>query len=466
MAEHEPGGVIKPDATSLILFMTATLMNSTSNLRDIALEIFKRTLAAIDVESVVRASVRLDAGRLLIGANEVDLSRFKGVVVIAVGKASVPMARAVEDSLGPPPADGLVVTNAMTGRPPRSLPVMVGGHPLPNAGSLDAASAALKILRANDSEETLVLFLVSGGGSALFELPVDAAITLDDLQAVNLALVGCGAVISEMNVVRRFLSAVKGGRLAAAAPRSRQISLYVSDVNSDDLSTVSSGPTLPSAATRADFDRVVERYGLLDKFPARVSALIAGAGLPDLPRASAEDSRRRSHHLLLDNRMALVEARRIAESDFGCVVEIAEDLVEGEVEEMAGAHIERLSALRKRHPGELVCLLSGGEVICPVRGNGQGGRNQEFVLRAAMRLHGVENIVVLSAGTDGIDGNSPADGAIADGATVGRGMAVKAPPNIFCANSNSFNFFNALGDTIITGPTGNNVRDVRILLAR
>src|SRR5215510_10634688 len=199
-------------------------MNPTPNLRDIALEIFQRTLAAIDVESVVRASVRLNADRLLIDANEVDLSRFNRVVVIAVGKASVPMARAIEDSLAPPLADGLVVTNAMIGRPPRLLPVMVGGHPLPNAGSLDAASAALKILRANDSEETLVLFLVSGGGSALFELPIDAAIALDDLQAVNLALVGCGAVISEMNVVRRFLSAVKGGRLAAAAPRSRQIS--------------------------------------------------------------------------------------------------------------------------------------------------------------------------------------------------------------------------------------------------
>jgi glycerate 2-kinase len=258
-------------------------MNSTPNLRDIALEIFHRALAAIDVESVVRASVRPDADRLLIDANEVDLSRFKRVVVIAVGKASVPMSRAVEDSLGGRIADGLVVTNAVVGESPRLLPVIVGGHPLPNLGSLDAASKALKTLRANDSEDTLVLFLISGGGSALFELPIDASITLDDLQAVNRALVGCGAVISEMNVVRRFLSAVKGGRLAAAAPRSRQISLYVSDVNSDDLSTVSSGPTLPCGATRVDFDRVVERYDLLEKFPAHVSALIAGGGLPDLP---------------------------------------------------------------------------------------------------------------------------------------------------------------------------------------
>jgi hydroxypyruvate reductase len=314
-------------------------MNSTPNLRDIALEIFHRALATIEVESVARASVRPGVDQLLIIADPVDLSRFKRIIVIAVGKASVPMARAIEDSLGGRIADGLVATNAVVGESPRLLPVIFGGHPLPNAGSLDAASKALKTLRANDSEDTLVLFLISGGGSALFELPIDAAITLDDLQAVNRALVGCGAVISEMNVVRRFLSAVKGGRLAAAAPRSRQISLYVSDVNSDDLSTVSSGPTLPGVATRADFDRVIERYDLLEKFPAHVSALIAGGGLPDLPRANAEDARRRSHYLLLDNRKALLEAKRIAESDFGCVVEIAEDLVEGDVETMMLTHV-------------------------------------------------------------------------------------------------------------------------------
>jgi hydroxypyruvate reductase len=443
-------------------------MNSTPNLRDIALEIFHRALAAIDVESVVRASVRMDADRFLIGDNEVDLSRFKRVVVIAVGKASVPMAQAVEDSLRGRIADGLVVTNALIGQSPRLLPVIVGGHPLPNAGSLDASSKALKILRANDSEETLILFLISGGGSALFELPIDVAITLDDLQAVNRALVGCGALISEINVVRRFLSAVKGGRLAAAAPRSRQISLYVSDVNSDDLSTVSSGPTLPSAATRADFAHVVERYDLLNKFPARVSALIAGGGLPDLPRANAEDAGLRSHHLLLDNRRALIEAKRIAESDFGCVVEIAGDLVEGDVEMMTLTHIERVVAMSHRHPGKTVCLLSGGEAICPVRGDGQGGRNQEFALRSAIHLYqrGLSDIVVLSGGTDGIDGNSQAAGAIADSDTLRRAEEKSVSAERSLQNSDSFNFFNAIGDAIITGPTGNNVRDVRILLAR
>jgi glycerate 2-kinase len=443
-------------------------MNSTPDLRNIALEIFHRALAAIEVESVVRACVRLDGDHGQIGGDAVDLSRFNRVIVIAIGKASLPMARTVEDLLGDRISDGLVATNAIIGQMPRLLPVTIGGHPLPNAGSLEAAAKALDLLRVNDAKETFVLFLISGGGSALFEKPVDAAITLDDLQTINRVLVGCGAVISEMNVVRRFLSAVKGGRLAAAAPRSRQISLYISDVNSDDLSTVSSGPTAPSRATRADFDRVVERYDLLNKFPAHISALIAGGKLPDLLQANAEDDHRRSHRLLLDNRKALLEAKRIAESDFGCLVEVAEDLVEGEVEEAVREHIERVSTLRKRHPGKLVCLLSGGEVICPVRGDGQGGRNQEFALRAAIQLdqRRLSDVVVLSAGTDGIDGNSPAAGAIADSDTLRRAEEREVSTEQRLQNSDSFNFFNAFGDTIITGPTGNNVRDVRILIAK
>ncbi len=442
-------------------------MNSTSDLRNIALEIFHRTLASIDVESVVRDHVRLNGDEFVAGGGTVDLSRFKRVVVIAIGKAGVPMARAIEEILGGRISDGLVTTNAVVGQAVKRLPVIIGGHPLPNSGSVEAATKALGILRTSDADDTLALFLISGGGSALFEKPIDELIGLDDLQTVNRALVGCGAVIGEMNVVRRFLSAVKGGRLAAAAPRSRQISLYISDVNSDDLSTVSSGPTLPSTAARSDFDRIVAGYDLLNRFPAHVSSLIASGSLPDLPRA-AEDTTRHSHHLLLDNRKALSEAKRIAEVDFDCIVEIADDLIEGEVEQMARTHVERIEALSAQYPGKTVCLLSGGEVICPVRGDGQGGRNQEFVLRAAMMLEGMdrEGIVVLSAGTDGIDGNSPADGGIADGATVRGARSLGVSPEEHLLNSDSFNFFTALGSCIITGPTGNNVRDLRILVAK
>jgi glycerate-2-kinase len=225
---------------------------------------------------------------------------------------------------------------------------------------------------------------------------------------------------------------------------------------------VSSGLTLPSQATRADFDRIVAKYDLREKFPPHVAALIAAGRLPEMPPALSHEAR--AHHLLLDNRVALRIAQQIAEQEYNCVVEVAEDLVEGEVEEMAQEHLRRLQTLRDKHPHRTVCLLSGGEVICPVRGNGQGGRNQEFVLRAALNCVGAD-IVILSAGTDGIDGNSSAAGAIADATTLPRAAALSLSPADYLQRSDSFHFFDALGDAIIIGPTGNNVRDVRIFLA-
>ncbi len=436
-------------------------------LRDMALQIFQHTLAAIDVETVIRAHLRLEDEQLCIGDTRCDLQRIRRAVIIAIGKASLPMARAASPLLGAQFHEGLIVTNETHGQPPPSFQLYLGGHPTPNQDSFDAARHALDLLRRCDGEDTLVLFLLSGGGSAMFELPIDQSLTLEDLQAVNRALVNCGAVIHEMNIVRRHLSAVKGGRLAAAAPRAQQISLYISDVNSDDLSTVASGPTLPSGATLAAFRSVIERYDLLAKFPPHVAALIAAGNIPPLPPA-AQQNERAAHYLLLDNSIALQTARRIAEEEVGCVVETASDLIEGEVETMARTHLQRLLTLRARHPGRTVCLLSGGEVICPVHGNGQGGRNQEFVLRAAMAMaeQQLDNVVCLSAGTDGIDGNSPAAGALADATTVSRAQALGLIAEEFLRNSDSFSFFNLLSDALITRPTGNNVRDVRILLAQ
>ncbi len=431
------------------------------NLRTIATEIFHRTLVAIEVEAVVHQTLQCNGNSLTVGDIEIDLTQFSRLIVIAVGKASEPMARAAESMLGERITDGLVATNAVIGTLSNRFEVFIGGHPLPNQSSMDAAQAALHLLCSANDEQTLVLFLLSGGGSALFEKPIADAITLDDLQTINRVLVGCGAVIGEMNVVRRFLSAVKGGRLADAAHRARQVSLYISDVNSDDLSTVSSGLTLPSNATRADFDHIVAKYDLLQKFPPHVAALIGAGNLPEMPQATTHEAR--SHHLLLDNRAALRIAQQIAEQEYNCVIEVAEDLVEGEVEAMAQIHLARLQTLRDQHPGKTVCLLSGGEVICPVRGNGQGGRNQEFVLRAAMHSSG-KNVAILSAGTDGIDGHSPAAGAVADETTLQRAAALNLSPEDYLQRSDSYNFFDALGDAIIIGPTGNNVRDLRIFL--
>jgi glycerate 2-kinase len=432
------------------------------SLRTIANNIFDRTLAAIEVGAVVHQAVQRNGDHLKVCDLEVDLQPFTQVIVVAVGKASVPMACAAAQILSEYITAGIIATNELNSVTPANFNVFIGGHPVPNQSSVDAARATLQLLRAMNDEQTLILFLLSGGGSALFEMPIADSITLDDLQIINRVLVGCGAVIGEMNVVRRFLSAVKGGRLAEAAPQARQISLYISDVNSDDLSTVSSGLTLPSQTTRADFDRIVEKYDLLKKFPPHVTALITSDALPDLPPTTANDLR--VHRLLLDNREALRIAKQIAEQEYNCIVEIAEDLVEGEVEVMAQEHLKRLQIMREKHPDQRVCLLSGGEVICPVRGDGHGGRNQEFVLRTAMN-NPQKPVAILSAGTDGIDGHSPAAGAVADENTLPRAAALGLLPADYLQHSDSFTFFHTLGDAILIGPTGNNVRDLRILLA-
>lgn len=438
---------------------------NTVELRATALNLFQQTLAAIDVQTVVRDQVQVNGERLCVGGHALDLTNITRAVIIAIGKASLPMASALQQLIGAKFVAGMLVTNEKHGQIPAGFECFLGGHPTPNEASFAAAARALELLRQYDAPDTLVVFLLSGGGSAMFELPIEPSLTLEDLQGVNRTLVNCGAVIHEMNIVRRHLSAVKGGRLAAAAPQARQLSLYISDVNSDDLSTVASGPTLPSGATPQDLQRVVERYDLLTKFPPRVAALFTEHKITPLPPVETKPSH--IHHLLLDNDIALQAAKRFAEAA-GCHVEIATDLIEGEVEALAREHLRRLEQLRAKNPNQPVCLLSGGEAICPVRGNGQGGRNQEFVLRTALAMAESQrsHIVCLSAGTDGLDGNSPAAGAVADDTTLTRAAAAGLDAAAFLQNSDSFSFFAKLGDALLTGPTGNNVRDLRIFLAQ
>ena len=437
-----------------------------TDLRSIAKNIFLQTLAAIEIGAVVRKAVYYQQNKLTVANREYDLDNFSRVIVIAIGKAAEPMARTAWEILGEKITDGIVATNALIGEPMKNFQIFIGGHPIPNQSSIEGAEAALKLLREANDEKTLVLFLISGGGSAVFEKPIADEISLEDLQTINRVLVGCGAVIGEMNVVRKALSAVKGGRLAQAAERATQISLYISDVNHDDLATISSGLTLPGNFTLEDFDRIVEKFNLLEKFPAHIVEIVLSTAfrrsLGNIPPKGGTQNVG-TQNLLLDNREALRIAKKIAEEKYSCVVEIAEDLVEGEIEEMTVEHLKRLQVLRDKHPGKIVCLLSGGEVICPVRGNGQGGRNQEFVLRAAMKIN--SSIAILSAGTDGIDGHSPAAGAIADEHTLPRALALGLSPEDYLQRSDSFNFFHPLGDAILIGPTGNNVRDLRILVA-
>jgi hydroxypyruvate reductase len=440
-------------------------------MKDVAREIFQQALARIDVRTVMRTHMARAGDRLVLCGETFDLRAYTRLYVIAFGKAALAMAGAVYEELGPRITFGIIVTNAL---PPhhevRAAPnflVIEGGHPLPNRGSVEGAERILEVLRSAD-EHTLVIFLVSGGGSAMIEKPIEESITVEDLQQLNRLLVTSGATIAEINAVRKHLSAIKGGRLAAVASPARQVTLYISDVNPGDFSSLASNPTGPDETTLRDFYDVIERYDLLPRLPERIARLIREHRVSETPKPGDPLFSRSSYHLLMDNQTALQAAADVAAA-LGCRVHTDFEPYEGYYRDVADHLLAQLVSLRDAHARETVCLIAGGEVSCPVRGSGIGGRNQEFVLYAALRLpHVAEGgeMVVLSAGTDGIDGTSPAAGAVADTQTVARARALGLDPERFLAENDSYTFFHRLGDTLVTGPTGNNVRDLRILLAR
>jgi glycerate 2-kinase len=356
--------------------------------------------------------------------------------------------------------------------------VYAGGHPLPNEASLEAARAAFALLRAADAEErrALVVFLISGGGSASLEWPRDESITLADLREANRALVSCGASIDEINAVRRAFSSVKGGGLSARAGRAAQVSLIISDTKPEEPHNVASGLTFPFAHEKShDPSEIVKRYELAARLPASILRAV------NQPRRfhteTGRDAALRRHHVLLDNERALVRAAEVAA--LGFTVEIARDVSEQAVGDGAALLVSRLFDLRKKEGGRRVCLISGGEFSCPVRGAGVGGRNAETILRCAFEIEAraarsssgataaatAGRVVALSAGTDGIDGNSPAAGALCDDTTLARARALSLDAQTFLEASDAHTFFAALGDAITTGATGTNVRDPRLLLA-
>lgn len=460
------------------------------HLRDAALEIFGAALLSADAGAAVRRAVSLDGPLLSVCDTELNLAtRHPNIYAIAIGKAAHTMAAALEELLAEKLTAGLVAglpvererdgfasdrRHAAVYLPDRWR-VFAGGHPLPNEESLAAARAAFDMLSRADAERALLIFLISGGGSALLEWPRDDSVTLSELRDANQALVNCGASIAEINAVRRALSAVKGGGLAARAPRADQLSLIISDTNTGEESAVASGPTFRPPPDAPDAANVIARYQLASSLPASILRVVAQS---DAARPALPGEALRRHYVLLDNKNALDAAANAARAR-GMVVEIAGDIIEQEIGVGCAQLTTRLLAAHRRaaSTGRAVCLLSGGEFACPVRGEGSGGRNSETALRLALAIdeHTTareivagsppSHILALSAGTDGIDGNSPAAGALSDETTLKRAQALGLDARKSLATSDAHTFFAALGDSLLIGPTGTNVRDVRVLLA-
>ena len=336
-----------------------------------------------------------------------------------------------------------------------------GGHPLPNEDSLLAGGAILDLLK-EGSAQTLVVYLISGGASAIAEKPIREEITLADVVETYKALVHSGAPIAQINAIRKHLSALKGGRMACAAAPSRQASVLVSDVPENSLDALASGPTMPDTTTVADCRAIAERYKLQERFPATVRALFERNLLEETPKAGDPAFEHSSFTTVLSNATAAKAAVERAVTG-GFAVEVDNGCDDWDYVQAADHLLGRLRELRRGV--SRACLISGGEVTVKVGANsGVGGRNQQFALYCAQKIAG-ENITVLSAGTDGIDGNSPAAGAVADGTTIGRARLGGFEAATALAQFDAYPLFEAIGDAIMTGPTGNNVRDLRLLLA-
>jgi glycerate 2-kinase len=429
-----------------------------------ALQIFERTLRAIDIPGSMRRKLARSGSTIQVNGAPLDLASYGRIFAVAVGKASVAMASGLKDLLAPDfRAEGILVGPTAPAEKLGGFRAIVAGHPVPNQGSLEAGRAILDLLALAD-ERTLIFFLLSGGGSALMEQPLDPAIGLDDLQALYRLLVTCGAPINEINAVRKHLSAVKGGRLAAAAPAAMKVTLGVTDVPEGCESALGSGPTLPDPTTVSDACRVIERYALLEKLPAKIRARFERPeNLAETPKLDDPVFRRAVFQLLL-GRHDLFHPAHCAAEAAGYVTVCDNSTDDWPLDRAADYLLEQLAELKREHPGRPAAVIADGEVSCPAKDTGIGGRNSAFVLYCVPKIAGTR-IAVMSAGTDGIDGSSPAAGAVADGETLLRARERRLDPADYFERSDSYTFFDKLGDAIVTGPTGNNLRDLRILLS-
>jgi glycerate 2-kinase len=431
-------------------------------MRDTARGIFAHALAEASISNAFARHVHCERGVLRLGDDLYHLDSFSRVLVISIGKAAHTMVEALALQVGESRLEGIVASSIVPSTQVRGFRYFHGGHPTPTPESIYGANAILKALDAQTAA-SLVIFMISGGGSAIVERPIDDEISLDDLIATYRALVLSGAPIAEINAIRKHLSAVKGGRLARAAFPAQQVSLLVSDVPSNTPDALASGPTMPDSTSVEDCYRIAEKHVLLPQFPLSTRELFERHALEETPKSDDQAFYHSRWWTILSNQTAVEQASAAAERA-GFTVYVDNSCDDWDYERAAEYLLQRLRELKKEKGSTRVCLISGGEVTVKVTNGGVGGRNQQFALACAEKIAG-ENVTVLSAGTDGIDGNSPAAGAVVDGTTLTRAKACGLDNRTSLEEFDAHPFFKALGDEIETGPTGNNLRDLRILLA-
>lgn len=430
--------------------------------RQAALDVLAAALRAADPGEAVKRFLHLEDGKLKLAGREYDLRGYERILVVGGGKAGAAMSRAVEDVLGSRVTAGVVNVKYGHVAPTEVVKINEAGHPVPDERGLAGTREMIRLIE-NSSPRDLIITVISGGGSALMDLPVEG-VSLDEMKVLTDALLRCGATINEINTIRKHLSQVKGGGLARIASPATVISLILSDVVGNPLDVIASGPTVPDTTTFQDAWKVLQRYGLTDEVPKTIREwLLAGlrGEIPDTPKEGDEVFGRVQNVLVASNELA-AEAAEARARGLGFNTLLLSTFVEGEAREIAKVY----AAVAKeiiRYGRPLVrpaCLIAGGETTVTLKGDGKGGRNQEMALSAAIKIAGMDDLLILPAATDGTDGPTDATGAIADGSTVSRAQAAGLDPAEYLARNDSYHFFEKLGDLIMTGPTNTNVNDL------
>ena len=442
------------------------MSSNIAKMREHALQIFQAGLQAVDPVEAILRHVTLNDNVLRISDRQFNLKDYDRILVVGAGKAVAPMAKAVEDLLGNRISDGVIVVKDEHGLPLKKIKVREASHPVPDERGVKGTEEILSLVETAGRRD-LIICLISGGGSALLIAPVHD-ISLEDKRNATKLLLACGATIHEFNAVRKHLSRAKGGRLAQMAYPATVTSLILSDVVGDDLDVIASGPTVPDSSTFDDAEQILKGYGIWDQLPPTVRDHLAKGTsdqIEDTPKSDNAAFQQCSQVLVGTNLQALKAAGQEAKR-LGYHPLILSSKVEGEAREVAKFYAaiasEVLSSGNPLKPP--VCVLAGGETTVTLKGDGRGGRNQEFALAAALAITGLDNVVVLSGGTDGTDGPTDAAGAMADGTTVARALEKGLDPKDFLRRNDSYNFFQKLEGLLMTGPTRTNVMDMYMLL--
>jgi hydroxypyruvate reductase len=453
--------------------MSVESNKSLLRMRSEALNLFHASLKPVNPYEAVRRFVQVDGNRLLLGKRdqpqtELDLKEYEHIFLVGGGKATAPMAKAMEDLLGEGIKEGIINVKYGFREDLSFTTIIEADHPLPDSNGVEGTRKILALLE-HAGEKDLIFSLISGGGSALLPHPA-GRITLEEKQAVTSNLLKCGASIDEINTIRKHISVSKGGQMARVASPATTVNLMLSDVVGDRMDVIASGPFVPDMSSFKDSWQILEKYDL-DDIPLSVKEHLQKGidnEIPETPK-DGDPIFEKVHNIVIGSNILALEAAREEAKKMGYGSIILSSMIEGETRDVADVHVaiarEILKSGRPIQPP--ACIISGGETTVTIHGTGLGGRNQEFCLAAAIGIEDLPpRVVILSGGTDGNDGPTDAAGAIVDPMTLKRGNEKGVDASLYLANNDSYHYFENTDDLLLTGPTNTNVMDVRFILVR